>query len=107
MQALSLVVQLPRYEGYGMVPLEALASGVPFIGSDAGYYAAFSDEGRVGQVVAQEAPEAAAEAALALLARKDLPTLAQQARAWAESRFSARTEADGIEAVYSELWQRR
>ena len=106
MRALSLVVQLPRYEGYGMVPLEGLASGVPFVGSDAGYYPAFSNQGRVGQIVAQDAADAAADAALALLARADLPDMAQQARAWAESRFSARAEADGIEAVYNALWQR-
>lgn len=106
MRALSLVMQLPRYEGYGMVPLEALASGVPFVGSDAGYYAAFSDKGRVGQVVPQEAPDAAAEAALALLAREDQTALAQAARDVAERRFSARAEAEGIEAVYRELWDR-
>lgn len=106
MRALSLVMQLPRYEGYGMVPLEGLASAVPFVGSDAGYYSAFSDQGRVGQVVPQEAPEAAAEAALALLTRAEHPDLAEAAREVAERRFSARAEADGIDAVYQELWQR-
>ncbi|NUH66219.1 glycosyltransferase family 4 protein [Sulfitobacter sp. S0837] len=106
MRALSLVVQLPRYEGYGMVPLEGLASGVPFVGSDAGYYKAFSDQGRVGQVVPQNAPEAAAEAAMALLDRAERTDLAQSARDLAEHRFSARAEADGIDAVYRELWQR-
>ena len=106
MRALSLIVQLPRYEGYGMVPLEALASGVPFVGSDAGYYGAFSDGGRVGHVVPQEAPDAAAEAALSLLAREDQTTLTQAARDVAERLFSARAEADGIDAVYRDLWDR-
>jgi len=106
MRALSLVVQLPRYEGYGMVPLEGLASGVPFVGSDAGYYGAFSDGGRVGQIVPQAAPDAAAEAAMAMLAREDQTDLGQTARQVAENRFSARTEADGIEAVYRDLWKR-
>ncbi len=109
MRALSLVVQLPRYEGYGMVPLEGLASGVPFIGSQTGYYAAFSDAGRVGTVVPHNAPDAAAEAAAALLARADeadqAAGLAQAARAVAQDRFSARAEADGIDAVYQDLWQ--
>lgn len=106
MRALSLVVQLPRYEGYGMVPLEALASGVPFVGSDAGYYGAFSNGGRVGKVVPLGAAEAAAQAALSLLEREDQTALSEAARHWAEHRFSARTEADGIEAVYNALWER-
>ena len=106
MRALSLVVQLPRYEGYGMVPLEALASGVPFVGSDAGYYGAFSNGGRVGKVVPLGAAEAAAQAALSLLEREDQAALSEAARHWAEQRFSARAEADGIEAVYNALWER-
>ncbi|UOA31431.1 Mannosylfructose-phosphate synthase [Sulfitobacter sp. DSM 110093] len=106
MRALSLVVQLPRYEGYGMVPLEALASGVPFVGSDAGYYGAFSNAGRVGKVVPLGAAEAASHAALSLLAQEDQAALKDAARRWAVGRFSARAEADGIEAVYNALWER-
>ena len=106
MRALSLVVQLPRYEGYGMVPLEALASGVPFVGSDAGYYGSFSNAGRVGKVVPLGAEEADAHAALSLLRREDQAALSDAARRWAEGRFSARAEADGIEAVYNALWER-
>lgn len=102
MRALSLVVQLPRYEGYGMVPLEGLASGVPFVGSDAGYYRSFSDQGRVGSVVALDNAQAAAQAALTLLSRSD--DIATAARDVAQTRFSARAEADGIDAVYQELW---
>ncbi len=105
MRGLSLVMQLPRYEGYGMVPLEAMASGVPFVGSDAGYYHAFSAQGRAGVVVPQDAPDAAAQAARALLCEPGrLDAMAQAARDVALNSFSARAEADGIEAVYQELW---
>lgn len=103
MRALSLVVQLPRYEGYGMVPLEGLASGVPFVGSDAGYYRSFSADGQVGTIVPQENADAAAQAAQALLAHP--ADLTQAARAVAQTRFSAKAEADGIDAVYCALWQ--
>lgn len=99
MRALSLVMQLPRYEGYGMVPLEGLACGVPFIATDAGYYRSFSDEGRVGTIVPDAA--SAADAAADLLSRTDL---AQAARHIAETRFSAVSEADGVDAVYQSLW---
>lgn len=105
MRALSLVMQLPRYEGYGMVPLEAMAAGVPFVAAEAGYYTAFADGGRTGQVIPQDRPQAAAEAARAILtdpARH--AAMAGAARELAATRFSARAEAAGIAAVYDQLW---
>ncbi len=105
MRALSLVVQLPRYEGYGMVPLEGMASAVPFVGSGAGYYRAFSAQGRCGTVVPVDAAAQAGQAALDLLQPARHTETARAAREVAEASFSARAEADGIEAVYRELWQ--
>ncbi|MDF1728631.1 MAG: glycosyltransferase family 4 protein [Sulfitobacter sp.] len=102
MRALSLVVQLPRYEGYGMVPLEGLASGVPFVGSETGYYRQFSEGGKVGTVVPLEEAEAAEAACRTLLAQTD--RIAPSARALAETQFSAQSEAEGIDAVYQDLW---
>ncbi|ATG39050.1 glycosyltransferase family 4 protein [Phaeobacter piscinae] len=105
MRALSLVMQLPRYEGYGMAPLEGLASAVPFVGSDTGYYRAFSAQGTVGTVVPLEAADAAAEAAGQLLsAPEELSRRGQAGRDLAVHAFSARAEADGIDAVYQKLW---
>ncbi|MEL0436013.1 glycosyltransferase family 4 protein [Phycobacter sp. K97] len=105
MRALSLVVQLPRYEGYGMAPLEAMASGVPFVGSEAGYYRAFSAQGRSGMIVPLEAGSAAAEAARSILSDPGRHAqMARNARDIAQHSFSARSEAEGIEAVYQSLW---
>ncbi|APG46416.1 glycosyltransferase family 4 protein [Phaeobacter porticola] len=105
MRALSLVMQLPRYEGYGMAPLEGLASAVPFVGSDTGYYRAFSAQGKVGTVVPLQATEQAATAAGQLLSAPDrLAVMARAGRDLAVHAFSAHAEADGIDAVYQELW---
>lgn len=102
MRALSLIVQLPTYEGYGMVPLEGMASGVPFISSDAGYYREFSSQGRAGLVVA---PQDATEAVQAILADDGrYLSMAKAARDIAQSSFGAATEAAGIQAVYDQLW---
>lgn len=100
MRALSLVVQLPRYEGYGMVPLEGMASGVPFVGSEAGYYSAFASQGRSGIVVPQEAAQDAAKAARALLTADKHAATSAAAREIALHSFSAATEAAGIETAY-------
>jgi mannosyltransferase len=105
MRALSLVVQLPRYEGYGMVPLEAMASATPFVGSDAGWFRAFSADGQCGTVVPDQMPAAAAEAVRAILtdpARH--ATMCKAARNTAIKDFSAATEATAITAVYNRLW---
>lgn len=103
--AMSLVMQMPRYEGYGMAPLEGMASGVPFVGSDTGYYRAFSAQGRCGHVVPLEDVAAAVAHADRLLNDPDL--LAKQgrdARDVAHCSFSIRNEADGIGRVYDTLW---
>lgn len=103
MRSLSLIMQLPRYEGYGMVPLEGMASGVPFVGSDAGYYRSFSAQGRSGVIVAGETD--AAQAAQALFNDPDqLTAMGTAACDIARHNFSAATEAAGIEAVYQQLW---
>jgi mannosyltransferase len=107
MRGLSLVMQLPRYEGFGMVPLEGMACAVPFVGSDTGYYRAFSAQGRSGAVVPLEDAAGAAAAALAILGDTDRhAALAAAAREVAGHSFSAAREAAGIEAVYQQLWDR-
>ncbi|NRB19298.1 MAG: glycosyltransferase family 4 protein [Rhodobacteraceae bacterium] len=106
MRGLSLVLQLPRYEGYGMVPLEAMASGVPFVGTETGYYQAFSAQGKTGTVVPVGAAEQAAKAALSILSDPTCHAdMSQEARNIAQHGFSATTEAAGIEAVYQDLWR--
>lgn len=106
MRGLSLLVALPRYEGYGMTPLEAMASGAPFVASDAGYYRAFSGDGAAGIVVPQEDTRAAATAITDLLnAPARLAQMSATAIARARSDYSVLREAEGIANVYEALWQ--
>lgn len=105
MQALSLLVALPRYEGYGMTPLEAMACGVPFVGSNTGYFTAFSDGERTGRVVPVEDLRQSAEAIDALLSDPlTLTSMGQAAHTFATTQHSAQREADGIDAVYRAVW---
>lgn len=106
--ALSAIVQLPRYEGYGMVPLEGMAAGVPFVATDTGYFRSFSRHGRCGVIVADDNAEDAAQAIHHLLTdtgRHD--SMAEAARSAAENHYSVTAEADGIGAVYDVLWSGR
>ena len=106
MRGLSAVVQLPRYEGYGMTPLEGMASGVPFVATDAGSYRAFSQGGQTGTIVPDDAPEETANALTSLLADPErLAACSDAARRAAVNLFSIQAEAQGIAKVYDRLWQ--
>ncbi|MEP3947011.1 glycosyltransferase family 4 protein [Ascidiaceihabitans sp.] len=100
MQALSLVVQLPTYEGYGMVPLEGMASAVPFVGTDTGYYRAFTADGIAGTIVgtAGQATKAADD-----ILNGNVEKMGAQARVMACAGFGIQSEADGIDTVYQKL----
>ncbi|MBC7284590.1 glycosyltransferase family 4 protein [Hoeflea sp.] len=105
-RGLSLLVALPRYEGYGVTPLEAMASGVPFVSSDAGWFKEFSGGGAAGLVIPGGEPKPAAQQIVALLSDAGRhATMAEAARARAINRFSVAAEAEAINAVYEELWQ--
>ncbi len=104
-RALSAIVQLPRYEGYGMTPLEGMASGVPFVATDAGYYRSFSGQGTSGTIVPEDDTQATASALADILTNPArLDKMAQSARQSAQTHFSVKAEADGIARVYEQLW---
>jgi mannosyltransferase len=105
MRALSAVVQLPRYEGYGMAPLEGMASGVPFVATDAGYYRSFSGQGSAGTIVPDDAPDAVSNALGDMLMQPErFALMSRNARMSAQTHYSVASETDGINAVYEQLW---
>ncbi|QFT81421.1 GDP-mannose-dependent alpha-(1-6)-phosphatidylinositol monomannoside mannosyltransferase [Roseovarius sp. THAF27] len=103
-RSLSAVVQLPRYEGYGMTPLEGMASGVPFVATDTGYYRSFSSQDETGLIVPDD-PDQAADALASILSDPDRhATMSRAARDIACAHFSVTREAEAIARVYEELW---
>lgn len=104
-RGLSLLVALPRYEGFGVTPLEAMASGVPFVASDAGWFEQFSGGGVTGVVIPGGDPQRAADEIAAILADPDRhAAMAGAARTRAVEHFSVAAEAEAINKVYEELW---
>ncbi|MBS9718664.1 glycosyltransferase family 4 protein [Pseudohalocynthiibacter aestuariivivens] len=105
MRALTLLVALPRYEGYGMTPLEALASGAPFIGTETGYFQEFSNDGQLGTVVGTENSAKAAAAVEAWFANPGrLSKASEIAPGFVKQQHSIEREVAGINAVYEGLW---
>ncbi len=103
--ALSLVVNVARYEPFGVVPAEGMAAGTPFVCSDTGYYRQFSDGGRTGLIVPPgDAPATAAAVADLLSDPGRIEAMGRAARAKAERDHSIRREADGAAEIYERLW---
>ncbi len=102
---LDLFVAPSRNEGFGLTPLEAMASGAAVVASDAGAYAEMVEEGVTGAVV-----PAGDGAALTAAIRRymDDPQLAEAHGAdglrSVMERFPLEKEADGIARVYEALW---
>jgi mannosyltransferase len=109
MQGCRLLMALPRYEGYGVTPIEAMACGVPMIASRTGHFAEFAGRpggnDQAGVIVALEDWEAAADAAVALLSDPVRHAAwSEAARDRAVRLFGVEREAAGIRRIYEALW---
>jgi len=106
LRAASIVANLARYEPFGVVPLEGLASATPFVCSDTGYYREFSEGETTGLIVPTEDVEAAATRILDLLDNPDRhASMAQTGRSIAVEKHSIAREAGQINDVYARLWE--
>ena len=101
----TLFVAPSRQEGFGLTPLEAMASETAVVASDAGSYPSMIRPGINGAIVPagdQDALVAAIEPYL-----RDPHLAKEQGRAALEfvhNNFSLEAEARGIRVVYDRLW---
>lgn len=108
LQGTALLMALPRYEGYGLTPLEAMASGAPVIATNTGHFAEFvGDTAGIIVPLQNDATAAlAADAAVALLSDPArLAAASAAARDRATRLFGIKAEVAGIRAVYETLWR--
>ena len=103
---LALYVAPSRNEGFGLTPLEAMASGAAVVASDAGAHAQMIAPGLTGFVVSAGDGEALTRAIRRYM---DNPGVAaahgRNARAHVEKNFSLESEASGINSIYDTLWR--
>ncbi len=105
---LTVYVAPSRTEGFGLTPLEAMASQTAVVASDAGAYPELIVEGKTGRVVPAgelQAMRAAIEAYLQNPAKAQEDGLA--ALAHAQSNFPLQGEAQKIGAIYDALLGRK
>lgn len=103
---LTLYVAPSRNEGFGLTPLEAMASATAVVASDAGAYAEMIEEGTTGAVVPAgdlDALSAAIRSYLVDPAKAEAQ--GKQGRIHVEESFGLMGEAGGIRSVYERLWR--
>ncbi|MCE7030777.1 glycosyltransferase family 4 protein [Jiella avicenniae] len=100
-----LYVAPPRNEGFGLTPLEAMASATPVVASDAGAFAELIVEGVTGRIVPTGEAGALASAIEPYLS-DDAVRLAAGAAGLDHVRrnFPLEREAGELRAVYEALW---
>lgn len=104
MRSLSLLVAPARYEGYGMTPLEAMASGVAVVASETGIYPEIIED-RVGRLVPIGNAAALSQAIAEITQSVErLHQMGQTARELATSRLSLQHESAGYAALMQRMW---
>lgn len=102
---LALFVAPQRWEGFGVTPLEAMASGAPVVATTVGAFPALVVEGETGSLIPPDDVEAMAQAVGRWLADPEAMAKAgAAARRHVAENFSLEGEAAGINAVYESLW---
>lgn len=106
-RALSLFVAPQRWEGFGLTPLEAMATGVPVVATDVGAFPELVGGGVTGTLIARD-DGAAMTAALRRYLDDEamLDAAGRAALALARERFALEREAAAIIDVYRRLWVR-
>ncbi|WP_170376407.1 glycosyltransferase family 4 protein [Ruegeria atlantica] len=104
-RALDLFVAPARHEGFGLTPLEAMASGVPAIACHGvGAFSAQIQDGVTGRLVEKDNVDALAEALHDMLSDPGkMAAAGTAARQHIEQNFRIEGEAEGIVKVYRSL----
>ncbi len=92
-----------RSESFGLVALESAACGTPVVASAVGGLTTLVDHGVTGQLVEEAAPEAFADAVLRLVEDRSSYRRAAEASATRARRYTWRSAAAGLLALYDEL----
>jgi D-inositol-3-phosphate glycosyltransferase len=103
MRSADLVVSVPWYAPLGMVPLEAMACGVPVVASAVGGHTDTVQDGVTGALVPPRDPGALSQVVADLLSRPDLARYGAAAAGRVRARYSWERIAHETAAVYEQV----
>jgi mannosyltransferase len=103
-RALSLYVAPQRWEGFGLTPLEAMASGTPVVATDVGAFSELVEDGKTGAIIPRDDLDAMKDATAALM-DDESRRLAAAAAGLQRARdvFPLQGEADRLVEIYGRL----
>ena len=102
---LAIFVAPQRWEGFGLTPMEAMASGVPVVATTVGAFPELVVEGETGRLVAPGDVDAMVAALGPLMADAGArAAMGGAARRHVVDHFTLEAEATAIIAVYERLW---
>jgi glycosyltransferase involved in cell wall biosynthesis len=107
MRSADLVVSVPWYEPFGMVPLEAMACGIPVVASAVGGHTDTVVDGVTGALVPPRRPDELGRIIRDLLASRKLPRYGSAAADRARGRYSWERISKETAAVYERVRQAR
>ena len=103
--AMSLCVVPARYEGFGLVPLEAMACGIPVVASRTGCYSDAIVPDENGDLVPCGDLEALVKALQHIMATPErLSEMGESGCLRVNQLYSAESEARSIVEVYHRMW---
>lgn len=105
-QRISLCVAPARYEGFGLTPIEAMASGAAAVATRTGVFPQLIEDGVNGYVVDREDAAALTGRIEQCLADpQELLEMGRRGRRHVAEHYDIRREAEGIEQVYRRIFQ--
>ncbi|MGC4026356.1 MAG: glycosyltransferase family 4 protein [Mesorhizobium sp.] len=104
-RSLSLFVAPQRWEGFGLTPLEAMATGVPVVATDVGAFPELVVDGVTGRLIARDDLAAMVTATGAFMDdNAGRESAGRAALDHVRANFPLEGEAERINAVYEGLW---
>ena len=106
-QRLLITVACPLYEGFGLTPIEAMASGSAVVATRTGAFASMVADGTTGRVVPVNDVPALTDSLAELMTDPGRTAgMGYLGRKRAVEQFSIEAEAGGIERIYESVWRR-
>jgi mannosyltransferase len=100
----SIMVACPRYEPFGITPLEAMASGCAVIASRTGAFEHIVQDGQTGLLIPTDDVDALVVALREMMSNPELVmNMGERGRERVSASFSIEKEAEGIQSVYESL----